>query len=270
MPRTIHKAGFTLIELLVVISIIAVIVAILLPALGKAKEAALNMQCLSNLRQIGLATASYYTDFDGVLPPPCERWYNDPLLPAGAGSGRGLNWAGLLSALDRLPLEMFTCPQDERIFFVDEERLWMPLDSAELPDYLSERGISYAAQWVGHSLGDGRRVPWSSPSNGLPLGMQQGSLKIDALRNPSQMHTVWDGYFAILSQGNGITGLKNVLNTSLSGGGAWPNHKHLFRHHANPGPNTPFGPNALFADGHAVGSVDVFNLVEDNVNFKPN
>lgn len=63
-----HAQGFTLIELLVVISIIALLVAILLPALGQARRSAMNMQCMSNLRTVGQILKFYAADHFDLLP----------------------------------------------------------------------------------------------------------------------------------------------------------------------------------------------------------
>ena len=69
-PMRRRRRGFTLIELLVVVTIIALLAALLLPALRKAREAAYRTLCAGRQRQIGVAFALYAGDAGGITPGP--------------------------------------------------------------------------------------------------------------------------------------------------------------------------------------------------------
>lgn len=86
MNRAVLQRGFTLIELLVVVAIIALLVGLLLPALGHARESAKKVGCLSTMRQIGYYLSVYTQDEDGYLPGPTTSGAH--IYANGAGNHR--------------------------------------------------------------------------------------------------------------------------------------------------------------------------------------
>ncbi len=109
------RAGFTLIELLVVIAIIAVLAALLLPALSRAKESARSAQCLSQLRQIGLAVRLYANDQEDEFPRSQHSAFSFGQATWGRAIADGLaqpstTWTNLLRGVYHCPCDRRTAP----------------------------------------------------------------------------------------------------------------------------------------------------------------
>lgn len=93
-PRPAARRAFSLIELLVVISVIAVLIALILPALGKSRDASRATKCLANVRSIGQALTSYADEHHDRFPhwSGWQIWDGDGTLPDHPGPG----WTELL------------------------------------------------------------------------------------------------------------------------------------------------------------------------------
>ena len=104
--RASSVGGFTLVELLVVIGIIAILIAIMMPALGRAKESAKRVQCMSNLRQLGTAIMMYTQDSKGRFP---GAWDWHPRLTGNTWDGPLVRFHGGTGA--HVP-ELYSCPSD--------------------------------------------------------------------------------------------------------------------------------------------------------------
>ena len=111
-------SAFTLIELLVVISIIALLIGILLPALGAARNTARDLKCLANQRQMGIGFHAYASEYDQILPPafdnqnyngqPQTGRYSLPRIWKGMPTSPSMIWS---SATSCSPAHKRRCPK---------------------------------------------------------------------------------------------------------------------------------------------------------------
>lgn len=117
------RSCFTLIELLVVVAIIAVLAAMLLPVLNKARARARKIQCTSNVRQLLMGHNMYADENDGYFTA-----YYSSQVDNWAHSGTGPNWCK--NILEYVSYEMYLCPESKR-------QNWQPLDNA------ADRGVTW-------------------------------------------------------------------------------------------------------------------------------
>ncbi len=223
VPRKPSLRAFTLIELLVVIAIIAILAAMLLPALNRARERARQAQCVSNMRQCGLAFQMYASDYGGIIPLHAEVEIidgNDPVKNI-----RALDIMGNFGYIERRSNVNY-CPS------------WPPFRFSEELESWDRIGGKYAHINNNHSYGpsyDG----WFRPDEEEVYFF----LRLWNLRNPMDNTLLLEG----TSETTGVASTNLIPNHSGEAAKVHFRHGNLM--------------NAAFSDGH-VESVDIDRLAE--------
>jgi prepilin-type N-terminal cleavage/methylation domain-containing protein/prepilin-type processing-associated H-X9-DG protein len=239
-------AGFTLVELLVVIAILAVLAALLLPAISRSNGNALQVQCVNNVRQLGLALQGFVTD-NSAYP-----LRGNPDFHAGGYPEHGQNW---MVALESTELSV-SGNSTSRVSFKKwaGERVWK-CPAAPTPSNWPTNSLylSYGYNWCGLSQdSDTESLGLGGHYMGNPSRVTAPPVTQSEVACPSEMMAIGDG----LAGGNGKVrdGVRVLWRTrepkDFLGSTARAYARHLGR------------LSVVFCDGH-VGSPPLKSLFED-------
>lgn len=202
--RNKRLSGFTLIELLVVISIIALLIAILLPALGAARVSARDSQSLSNVRQIGsIAMANYLAERKELYP-----WHSSDISSANRPHGNKPRWTDYL--YDSInSTEVFVNPHLNLNESVLAKKFWHETSSVEAHQAAANPGVNYTGTALpepadGFNLWGGYGYNYQYLGNARPAA--QFRRVAATVRNTTETIVVGDTFGVLDSSGESIDG----------------------------------------------------------------